>query len=209
MPQAALARKGTRAAQKEARPREIVDAALAIFAKDGFAGTRLDDVAEMAGISKGTIYLYFKTKEDLFKACVRETLGAHLTDTQARAHTFEGDTADLLREIASGIGQRLSQGDYRTILILLISEGPRFPELVSFYLAEIIKPGIEILSAVIRRGVDRGEFKETGLSEFPMLLISPVMMTMIWNHLFSEYRTIDLEDALQTHLNTIIEGLRP
>ena len=208
MPRTVPQKKQGRAAQKESRPKEIVDAALAVFAGKGFAGARLDDVAEKAGISKGTIYLYFDTKEDLFKACVRETLGAHLEGSRDLADSFDGDTSDLLRKIVGGIGQQLSKGEFRTILLLLISEGPRFPELVSFYQNEIIRPGMGILGAVIQRGVERGEFKRTGLSDFPMLLMSPVMMTVIWNHLFSDLKEINLDEALQVHLTTLLNGLQ-
>ena len=208
MSAAAAHKKGIRAAQKEARPKEIVEAALAIFARDGFAGTRLEDVAERVGISKGTIYLYFENKEELFKACVRETLGAHLQQTMAMAATFEGSTSDLLREVFRRVSTTLSQQAYRTILLLLISEGQRFPDLVSFYYAEMMAPGLKGLRAVIQRGVERGEFKETGLSEFPMMLMSPVIASVIWNHLFGKFTPVDLEAAMTAHLNTILDGLK-
>ncbi len=202
-------KQGIRAAQKEARPREIVEAALEIFARDGFAGTRLDDVAEKVGISKGTIYLYFDTKEELFKACVRETIGAHLTDTRTMAAQFEGDTADLLYEIVQGLGHRLTKGGFQTILILMISEGKRFPELVSFYFDEIISSGLQLLRTVIQRGIDRGEFRETSLTDYPQLLVSPVMMSVIWNHLFaSKGGPLDVEKVLRTHVDTLLDGLR-
>jgi len=200
-------KKGIRAAQKEARPKEIVDAALGVFARDGFAGTRLEDVAERVGISKGTIYLYYENKEEVFKACVRQTIGAKLQETMAMAASFEGSTADLLREIFRRISTQLSQPDYRTILLLLISEGQRFPELVSFYYEEMLGPGIEGLSAIIQRGVDSGEFRDTGLAKYPMLIMSPVIASVIWNHLFSKQKSFDLKDAMQTHLDTMLEGL--
>ncbi|NKB43686.1 MAG: TetR family transcriptional regulator [Alphaproteobacteria bacterium] len=208
MPATAAQKKGTRAAQKEARPKEIVEAALAIFARDGFAGTRLEDVAERVGISKGTIYLYFENKEELFKACVRETLGSHVKETMELAAAFDGPTPDLLREIVRRISGRLTKPAYRTILLLLISEGQRFPELVSFYHSEIIGPGAEGLGGVIQRGIDRGEFKETGLSKFPMMLMSPVIASVIWNHLFGDDVEIDPSEALQTHLDTMLDGLK-
>ena len=204
----AAQKKGVRAAQKEARPREIVESALAIFARDGFAGTRLEDVADRAGISKGTIYLYFENKEELFKACVRETLGSHVKETMEMAATFDGPTPDLLREIVRRVSGRLTKSAYRTILLLLISEGQRFPELVSFYHSEIIGPGIEGLGAVIQRGVDRGEFRETGLAKFPMMLMSPVIASVIWNHLFGDKNEIDFSHALQTHLDITLDGLK-
>ncbi len=204
----AAQKKGIRAAQKEARPKEIVESALAIFARDGFAGTRLEDVAERVGISKGTIYLYFDNKEELFKACVRETVGAHIQQTMQMAATFEGSTSDLLREIFRRVSATLSKPGYRTILILLISEGQRFPELVSFYHSEMIGPGIEGLRAVIKRGVASGEFRDTGLSDFPMMLMSPVIASVIWTHLFSKVGDFDFNAALQTHLDTMMDGLK-
>ncbi|MDG2320118.1 MAG: TetR/AcrR family transcriptional regulator [Rhodospirillaceae bacterium] len=205
---AVLDKKNARAAQKEARPKEIVDAALAVFARDGFAGARLDDVAEKVGISKGTIYLYFDTKEELFKACVRETVGAHIAGSRDFAASYEGATSGLLRELVGRIGDRMSKGDFRTILLLLISESSRFPELVSFYHTEIISSGLEVLSAVIQRGVDSGEFRKTGLETYPMLLISPLIMSVIWNHLFSSMRQLDVDVVLKAHLDTILDGLR-
>lgn len=208
MPATAAPKKGTRAAQKEARPKEIVEAALAIFARDGFAGTRLEDVAERVGISKGTIYLYFENKEELFKACVRETVGSHIKKTMEMAATFEGSTSDLLREIFRRVSINLSKPGYRTILILLISEGPRFPELVNFYYSEMLAPGIEGLRAVIQRGVASGEFRDTGLSDYPMMLMSPVMASVIWKHLFSEKGDFDMNTVLQAHLDTMMDGLR-
>lgn len=204
----AAQKKGIRAAQKEARPKEIVESALTIFARDGFAGTRLEDVAERVGISKGTIYLYFENKEELFKACVRETLGSHLQQTMAMAATFEGSTSDLLREVFRRVSTTLSQEAYRTILLLLISEGQRFPELVRFYHSEMLGPGVEGLSAVIKRGVESGEFRDTGLSEYPMMLMSPVIASVIWNHLFGQFKAIDLEAALTMHLDTMLNGLK-
>ena len=202
-------KRGSRAAQKEARPKEIVEAALEVFARDGFAGTRLDDVAEKVGISKGTIYLYFDTKEDLFKACVRETVGAHLAGTRDLAANFEGVTADLLYEIVRGLGNRFTQGGFKTILILMISEGQRFPELVSFYYEEIISSGLQMLRSVIQRGIDRGEFRDNGLSDYPQLLVSPMMMSVIWNHLFApKGGSLDIEEVLTTHVDTLLEGLK-
>lgn len=201
-------KKGVRAAQKEARPKEIVEAALQVFARDGFAGTRLEDVAEQVGISKGTIYLYFENKEELFKACVRETVGADSAVTEEFTAHFEGHTSDLLREIVKLISARFSNDNFRTILLLLISEGQRFPELVSFYYEEILSPRMEGLRAVIARGVERKEFRDTGLVDYPMLLMSPVMASVVWNHMFGKWEALDLSKLLNTHLETVLEGLQ-
>lgn len=208
MPETKTQKKGSRAAQKEARPGEIVQAALTIFARDGFAGARLDDVADQVGISKGTIYLYFKNKEELFKACVQDTVGVHLAATQEFAANFEGDTADLLRQVVNSVSERLFQDSYRTILLLLISEGQRFPELVSFYYEEILSNGLEVLRGIIARGIERGEFRDTGMATYPMLLMSPVMASFIWNHLFSDRQRLELPALLDIHLETMLDGLK-
>jgi AcrR family transcriptional regulator len=176
-------KKGVRAAQKEARPGEIAAAALKLFARDGFAGTRLEEVAKRAGISKGTIYLYFDTKEDLFKACVRETVGTHLAETTEIAATF-------------------------TILLLMISEGKRFPELVNFYHAEVLSQGLAMLTKILERGVERSELRKTAVMDFPMLLMSPAIMYVIWDHLFGAHKKLDLSDVLHAHLDAMLEGIK-
>jgi len=200
--------KGVRAAQKEARPGEIVEAALEVFARDGFAGARLEEVAKRVGISKGTIYLYFDTKEELFKACVRETIGRHVTETSEMAAQFTGSTADLMQEIVSRLADRFFQPQYRTIMLLMISEGRRFPELVNFYYDEVLSTGLKALRGVLERGIARGELRESALSDYPMLLMSPVMMTLIWNHLFGSHSEIDIEKALQAYFDAVLNGLK-
>jgi AcrR family transcriptional regulator len=205
---AARSAKGVRAAQKEARPGEIVAAALEVFARDGFAGTRLEEVARRVGISKGTIYLYFDTKEDLFKACVSETIGRHVAETSEMAAQFSGSTADLVEEIVNRLASRLSQPQYRTILILMISEGPRFPELVEFYYEEVLLPGLTALKGVLDRGIARGELREPAVTSYPMLLMSPVIMTVIWNHLFGSRTEIALKELLKAHFDAFLNGIK-
>jgi AcrR family transcriptional regulator len=201
-------KKGVRAAQKEARPGEIAAAALKLFARDGFAGTRLEEVAKRAGISKGTIYLYFDTKEDLFKACVRETVGTHLAETTEIAATFTGPTEELLREVVVRMASRLSQPEFRTILLLMISEGKRFPELVNFYHAEVLSQGLAMLTKILERGVERSELRKTAVMDFPMLLMSPAIMYVIWDHLFGAHKKLDLSDVLHAHLDAMLEGIK-
>src|ERR1043165_9431557 len=90
--------------RKDARPPEILDAALAVFAQKGFAATRLDDVAARAGITKGTIYLYFDSKQALFEALARQSIGAQIDMITARLAQFPGSSAELLRFVLSTMG---------------------------------------------------------------------------------------------------------
>src|SRR6476661_28760 len=82
--------------RKEARPQEILEAALSVFAEKGFAAARMDDVARHAGVTKGTIYLYFPSKEELFKSLVREAIGGTLAQVTAYADAFNGSARELL-----------------------------------------------------------------------------------------------------------------
>jgi len=197
-----------RAVQKGYRPREIIRAALTEFAAKGFASTRLEDVAHRAAISKGTIYLYFDNKEELFKSMIRQSLGIHIEEASVFAEDFDGSSEDLLRIIVVKIASQLENPEIRSIPPLLIGEGKRFPDLVSFYYQEIVSPAINTLRAVIKRGVDRGEFRSGLAEKYPWIIAGPILMTGIWNHLFSHYETIDLNAFIDAHLNAVIYGLK-
>lgn len=202
-----IVKKNQRSAKKEARPKEIILAALSVFESNGFAATRLEDVAHFAKISKGTIYLYFDNKEELFKACVRETVGKPIEETLGIANKFDGSTEKLLHEIADKIGNTFSNPEYRSIFYLIVSEGKRFPELVSFYYEEVVMPGIKGLSNIIERGIKRGEIKKSKPEEQALMLISPVIFSNIWNRLFIT-KKIDLGETLHSYINIWLDGMR-
>ena len=202
-------KKSSRTVQKEARPKEIISAALNVFESNGFAGTRLDEVAKFAGISKGTIYLYFENKDELFKACVRETVGKPIAETLESVTKFEGPTEKLLHELAEKIGNTFSDPGYRSIFFLIISEGKRFPNLVKFYYDEVINPSVSSLSNIIQRGVDRGDIKNRISQEDALLLLSPVIFINVWNRLFGNEKKIDLKETLHSHIDIWLNGTRP
>ena len=197
-----------RASKKKMRPKEIIDSGLKIFSRDGFSGARLEDVAKHAKISKGTIYLYFENKEELFRACVRETVAKPIEESLQLEKEFEGATEELIRAMGENFATIISRESYRTIMFLLISESQRFPELAKFYFEEVIAPALEVLKNLLFRGVQRGELKETVLNNQPMLLMSPVIYSLVWNKLFGSEEQIDLRSVSMDHLNIILEGLR-
>ena len=202
-------KKNSRTVQKEDRPKEIISAALNVFERNGFAGTRLEEVAKFAGISKGTIYLYFNNKDELFKACVRETVGKPIAQTFESAIKFEGSTKILLHELAEKIGDTFSDPEYRSIFFLIVSEGKRFPKLVKFYYEEVITPSVSRLSNIIQRGVDRGDIKSSISEEDALLLLSPVIFINVWNRLFGNEKKIDLKDTLHSHIDIWLDGMCP
>ena len=193
--------------RKEARPAEILAAALAEFSKQGFAATRLDDVAQRAGITKGTIYLYFDSKEALFRALLQQEAGRTFDLLEAMMASHDGPVAPLLRQLIHTAGRQLVQSDLRALIWLLISEGPRFPDLLAFHHGEVIRRGRALLASLVERGIERGEFRANGLAEYPQIVVGGPMLALLWTQLFARFEPLDLEAYLDVFADTLLEGL--
>src|SRR2546425_8083964 len=107
--------------RKDARPTEILAAALACFKERGFATTRLEDVAAKAGVTKGTIYLYYSSKEELFEAVVRSELVPNIDRLEA-ALAESGPAAVLLERLFSFWAQTVAPSPLSIIPKIVISE---------------------------------------------------------------------------------------
>ena len=193
--------------RKDERPHEILKAALEIFTQYGYAATRLDDVAERAGISKGTIYLYFPSKEELFAEVVRHAILPHFETIEALAEQG-GSAEEILRQQLETIYSKLVSTEVRYIPRLIIGEGTRFPELAEFYYREIISRCHRTLREVIQRGVESGEFRASALSWQPQAILSPALSAVIWLTLFDKYSPLDLDAYFQTHVDLLMHGLK-
>lgn len=141
----------------EERPRQILEAALDVFGERGLTGARLDDIARRAGVSKGTIYLYFPNKEELFREVVRAIVIDRLR--QAAAQAGEGNPVDELKRYLGTYWNFVRSPEFQTILKLVTGELHNFPDLAEFYGREVVKPANELLAGMIRRGIDRGDFR--------------------------------------------------
>src|SRR5437868_3530739 len=139
-PQAASEQRWTR--RKQARPAEILDAALKVFAAKGFAAARMEDIARAAGVTKGTIYLYFENKEAVFKSLVRTEIGDALTVVSANVSAFEGSASALLRMMLSTMAGLLIESDKVVLPKIVIAESANFPWLAEFYRFEVIERGL-------------------------------------------------------------------
>jgi AcrR family transcriptional regulator len=197
--------------RKNARPQEILEAALACFAGKGFAATRMDDIAERAGVTKGTIYLYFENKEAVFKALVRESIGTQIGQVLEQAEAFQGPARDLLRMVVSTVGEILRTSDRVVLPKIIVAEAGNFPELARFYREEIIDKGLGALSAVIARGIERGEFRKIDPQHAARLCIAPVLLAAVWRTTFAQFDTApyDYQGFLSTHLDVLLRGLSP
>ena len=194
--------------RKAARPTEITNAAMEAFAEHGYAATRVADVAKRAGVSKGLLYLYFRTKEELFKAVIRsvvvpriDTLKSAIADTDLSAEAFiRGPFLEFIKT--------LPDSPARVVVRLMIAEGPKHPDLTAYYCDQVISVGVTALKVLIARGVAAGEFRKTDLEEFPQLLIAPALLSMIWSTLFQRHMPLDTDRLLETHIELIVSAIK-
>ena len=168
--------------RKEARPQELLEAALALFVERGYAATRTDEVAERAGVSKGTLYLYFPSKEELFKAVVRSNLSALIAEAQELADRFTGSSSELLRLLLNIWWQRVGNSAAGGISKIILAEVGNFPELAQFYTDEVVIPANRLLARTLQRGVDSGEFRPVPVNEATLALIAPVLFLAMHKH---------------------------
>src|ERR1700691_6232478 len=202
------ARPETRRRRKAERPQEILEAAFFEFSRNGYATTTLDQIAERAGVTKGTIYVYFENKEHLFISMVREITKAKFDIIHGMLETHEGSTADLLRTQFSYMYQHILEDDRRReVARMLIAEAPRFPELADRYHEEILRPCLDMLRQAIRRGVDRGEFRDCAIVDLPQIVIAPIALVDLWMMMFDDRQPLDLKTYFNAHLDLVLNGL--
>jgi AcrR family transcriptional regulator len=198
----------TRRRRKAERPQEILEAAFAEFSRNGYAMTTLDRIAERAGVTKGTIYVYFENKEHLFISMVRDVTSTTLDTVHGMLETHEGSTADLLRAQFSFIYQHIVEDKRRReVLRMLIAEAPRFPALADRYHEEILRPCLEMLKQAIQRGMDRGEFRNSSIINSPQVVIAPIALVDLWMMMFDDRQPLDLKAYFDAHLDLVLNGL--
>lgn len=197
-----------RRTRKEQRPEEILEAALEEFAANGYAAARLDDVAKRAGISKGLVYVYFNTKEELFKAVIRRFLVPHVELLRSRIDTWQLSSEALLRGPVLELMKRVVGSKVHELLRLLIAEGPRHPDLTAFYYREVVSRGIGLMQSIIDRGVARGEFRPTPLHDFPQLVVAPMVMAVVWKLLMEQHKPLDAERLLDAHIDMLVRVIK-
>jgi AcrR family transcriptional regulator len=193
--------------RKEDRPQEITEAAFRVFAEKGYASARVDDVATRAGISKGLLYLYFKTKEELFKAVIKSVVIRRVDALLLAVDETELSSAEFIRGPLLEFMKRVPGSPIAIVIRLLISEGQRHPDLVDYYWDNVVSKGLAVISGFVERGVQRGEFRETAVTNLPQLILAPMMLSTIWRILFAK-RTLDTDKLMETHVDMILAYLK-
>lgn len=186
-----LAHASERQRRKDARPQELLDAALDLFTRQGLAATRMDDVAARVGVSKGTLYLYFQSKEALFKAVVRDSLAQMVAQGTRDAVATHASATDRLRGMTQWWTAVLNH-PCGGVFKLMLTELPQFPDLARFYEEEIMAPGLLALRAEVTRGVSRGEFRPCNAELVVQSLVSPLVMACVNRHTLAA-RHLDVE----------------
>ncbi len=195
--------------RKDARPQEILDAALASFAEKGFNAARVEDIAARAGVSKGTVYLYFDSKQDMFRALVREGMAANLQSVGAMVARHEGPSSDLLRLFLTTTVAAILTSPLSAVPKIIISESGNFPEITEFYRREVIDVGLGLLAQIIGRGIARGEFRPVATEHAAKLCIAPVVLSAIWKSCFAQFdpAPFDAEAFIAAHLDVFLAGI--
>jgi AcrR family transcriptional regulator len=194
--------------RKDARPSEIVEAAMEIFAERGFGAARLEDVARRAGVAKGTVFVYFSTKEDLFRAVAQSVLTLHLDRLQPVATGLDKPMAELvpllLRQVAAVIGS----GRLPAMMRLMIAESRQFPDLARVWHDEVVAKVLELVTATIERAQARGEVRPGNARLFAFSIVGPMLASALFREVFRDVALLPDVDALATqHAQTVLNGL--
>ena len=189
--------------RKEDRPQEITEAAFAAFAEKGFTATKVEEVARRAGVSKGLLYLYFKTKEELFKAVIRSVVAPRVDELTRTLESSELGAEAFVRGPLLTFMKRLPGSPASVVIRLMISEAPKHPDLVDYYWDNVASRGLGALRELLERGVANGEFRESAVSELPQLFVAPVMMSIVWGTVFAN-RSLDTDRLIETQIDMIL-----
>jgi AcrR family transcriptional regulator len=197
--------------RKQARPGELLAAALELFVEKGFAATRSEEVAARAGVSKGTLFLYFPTKDELFKAVVRENISGRFRELNQEFRQFEGTSADMLRQGLHLWWQRVGATQASGISKLIMSEARNFPELADFCQHEVIQPCQELICWILQRGIARGEFRPVDLRYAAANTIGAMVFLMMMKHSLGpclpQDQQLDPQRFIAAHVDNLLHGL--
>jgi AcrR family transcriptional regulator len=194
--------------EREARTKALLAAALDVFLERGFESARLDEVAQRAGVAKGTLYLYFPSKEALFEALIGSLIASPFQAAGEAMLKQDVPAEAMLRGLLNFAKTEILGTKRKDVARLIISEAGRFPELAAFYHREVIARGMTVVRAIIQRGVERGEFSSDAAARFPQLVVAPVLVAIVWTGLFDRVQKLDTSGLIDAHADLLIAGLK-
>jgi AcrR family transcriptional regulator len=200
--------------RKEARPAELLEAALTQFVEKGFAATRSEEVARAAGVSKGTLYLYFPSKEELLKAVIQHFLGTEIEAGVEQAAIVDGPTPQVMEDLLVAWWKRIYEGPASGVFKLVMTEVRNFPEIGEFYVERVVRPGEAVVSGLLRRGIERGEFRPVDIDVASHSILMPMILLCLHKHSFAacgidKDHFPDPVEFTRQHLRLVFSGLQP
>ena len=195
--------------RKDARPHELLEAALTLFVEKGFAATRAEEVAQLAGVSKGTLYLYYPSKEELLKAVIAHYLSARIAATAEEVRRIAGPMAPVLRDVLVAWWQQVYTSPASGTFKLVITEGRNFPDIAEFYVREVVEPGHALVETILRRGIESGEFRDVDVDSAVHSLLLPMVMLCTHKHAMGacDGHSIDGATFIAAHVELVLRGL--
>ncbi|MES5099942.1 TetR/AcrR family transcriptional regulator [Agrobacterium sp. BA1120] len=196
----------TRAEQKALRPTQILEAAFEEFVEHGFTAARVEDIAERVGVTKGTVYVYFPTKEELFAAMIRH-IAAPIDDLAKESQHLQGNGAERLKELLLLLYEGLLKDRrLRQILRFVISEGTRFPQVIDTHRDELIEPLLIRIQTILDEGIEAGEFI-TGPRATARIIFAPVVAMAVETLIHGDRRELDIPSFMEAHLDLVMGSL--
>ena len=199
--------------RKQARPGELLDAALDLFVEKGFAATRVEAVAARAGVSKGTLFLYFPSKDELFKAVVRHSMSNRFVEWNSDFQAFQGTSREMLGYCMNSWWQRVGATKASGLTKLVMGEAANFPEIAAFYRQEVVEPGHSLIRRILQRGIDRGEFRPMDLDYAVYSVVAPMLFMILSRHstgvCVASNAELDPQRYIDTQLSILLDGLNP
>jgi len=194
--------------RKEARPSEIIEAAIAIFAERGFGAARLEDVARRAGVAKGTVFVYFPTKDDLFRAVAQTVLTTHLERLHGAAADLDRPIAELVPMLLAQAAAVIGEGRLPAMMRLLVAESRQFPDLARVWHDEVVSKVLGMLTLAIERAQARGEIKPGNARLYAFSIIGPMLASALFREVFRDTAPLpDLRELADQHARTVLDGL--
>jgi AcrR family transcriptional regulator len=190
----------------EARRQAILEAAVGVFVSQGFAAAKLDAVAETAGVAKGTIYLHFKDKQDLFEQMVRAAVSPLIDRLEALAKVPDLPADMVLKGVFDLFRTEVLGTTRKDLLRLVITEGPRFPAIAEFYHREVVTRGLNLMAGVLRRAGEKGELAAGNLAAYPQLVVAPLILAVVWDGLFGAIQPLDTKGLLDVYRRLLLSG---
>lgn len=194
--------------RKEARPTEILEAALAEFVERGYAAARLEDIAKRAGCTKGTIFLYFANKEELFKGVVRANVIPRIELSEQIVAEHQGPVRDLLVKLLRLRWEGIYDPRLSGLPKLMFSEAGNFPDLARFFHDEVMARSHALIERVLRLGIERGEFRPLDVHSTARFAVTPIVMAALWKHSFAQCGApVDPVAYFESSLDVLLRGI--